>query len=409
MISNYNDFKIDLLVESLILESKIQFSEKFIKLIGQIKKNKVSEELSKLLKNNVDADFTQNYIDIGTVKDELVFTPERKAKEILGSDIKEPKYKVTQSDRYLTHARQNDYIYNELGYTKPDGDPYSPGLNVVGTIKGEVKSNRSDNIYCWFVSDNGRETVINKRALTLIDERFIKVWSSNRTPIKVGRLVRAILTSAGISFTDKEIEEFVNSYKSAFDIMSNALLKFDLVKGEKISYWYNIDNYDNPRSTLGNSCMAEVPSNYLDIYSMNSKCSLLILYSDSGDIIGGKYVSDKIKGRALVWNTEQGDVFMDRIYTNYDSDVDLFKSYAQKNGWWYRQTQQSGSDFSASNGSASKKPIYTVKLDESNFKNYPYIDTLYYLNNSSNLLSNSPSEIDAIFELQSTDGSRYEI
>lgn len=409
MIRNYKDFQIDLLLESLILESKIQFSEKFIKLIGQIKNNRVSDELSNLLKTGVDAEFTQNYIDIGNLKDELIFTPERKAKEILGSEVTDPKYKVTQSDRYLTHARQNDYIYNELGYTKPDGDPWAPSVGTIGTIKGEAKSNRSDNIYCWFISDSGQQTVINKRALTLIDERLLKVWSSNRTPIKIGRLVRAILTSAGVSVTDKEIEDFVNSYKSAFDIMSDALLRFDLVKGEKISYWYNMERYDDPRSTLGNSCMAEVPASYFNIYCKNTNCSLLILYSDKGNIKDGKYVSDKIKGRALVWNTQQGDVFMDRIYTNWDSDVDLFKSYAQKNGWWYKQYQQTSSSFSVSNGTTSKKPVYTINLDESNFRHYPYLDSLIYLNSDSNLLSNLASEIDANYELQSTIGSRCEL
>jgi hypothetical protein len=42
--------------------------------------------------------------------------------------------------------------------------------------------------------------------------------------------------------------------------------------------------------------------------------------------------SDKIKGRAILWKTDKG-MFMDRIYTAHDSDLNLFKEFATKSNF----------------------------------------------------------------------------
>jgi len=389
MINNFYDFKTKLLIESLILESKIEFSDNFMSLVSTIKNNRISKEILNLKRNGVDADFTQNFIDVGTAKDEVTFTPERRVKEYFGKDSV-IKYRVTRDGRYLTHGPGNMYLYKALGYEIPKSDPYDPAVGTIGIIKAEAKSNRSENIYAWFISDDGRQTVINKSSLVPHDERLQSIYSKYRTNIKIGRLVRSILTSSKISFTDKEIENFVNSYKVAYDMLHNAFLKFKLVSGDEIAHWYNIAQYDTDESTLGSSCMAEVPPNWLDIYTKNpSCCSLLILFSDSGSIVGDKYESKKIKGRALVWKTDQGETFMDRIYYNKDSDVGLFKNYASEKGWWCRVTQSSGSRFNVTDGSMSKVAKYSVKLEKAEFSNYPYVDSLNLINFDANLISNS--------------------
>lgn len=405
MIKNYTDFQFELLFESLILESEIKYSDKFINLVSQIKRNRIAKELLTLSKNGVDKNFTQNYIDTGKAKDEVTFTADRKAKEFFGDENPVIKYKVTHSDRYLTNNKRNFDIFNRLGYV-PDEDenPWNPERGIVGIIKGEVKSNMSDRMYVWFVSDDGRQTVLNKTAVIPYDEKLIKIWSTFRNNIKVGRLVRSVLTAAEIKFTDKEIEDFVNAYKSVYDIMNDAFLKFRLVESDDISYWYNMSNYECDESTLGSSCMANVSEKYFEIYTSNKNCRLLILHSDNGTIQNGKYVSNKIKGRALVWTTEQGDIFMDRIYTNYDSDVSLFQKYAFENGWWSKSIQNSSHRFNVTNGATSKSAEYTVKLENSRFDRYPYVDSLSYINFDDKIISNCPGNIDAQGEMNDTGG-----
>lgn len=406
MIKNYDDFQFDLLLESLVLESKIQYSDKFVSLISKIKRNRIAKELLNLSKTGVDKDFTQNYIDTGKAKDEVTFTSDRKAKEFFGSDAI-IKYKVTHADRYLTNSKRNSDIFSRLGYVpgNENVNPWNPGVGVIGTIKGEVKSNMSDRMYVWFVSDDGtQQTVLNKTAVIPYDEKLSKIWSIFRNNIKIGRLVRSVLTAAKIEFTDKEIEDFVNSYKSAYDVINNAFLKFRLVKGDDIAYWYIRDNYESDESTLGNSCMAGVPKDFFDIYVNNENCSLLILQSDNGVIQDGKYVARKIKGRALVWTTEQGDIFMDRIYTNNDSDVALFQRYAFEQGWYSKSSQNSSQSFNVTNGVISKSPEYTVKLTKSRFEHYPYVDSLAYINFTDKIISNSPATIEAEGEMNNTEG-----
>jgi hypothetical protein len=50
---------------------------------------------------------------------------------------------------------------------------------------------------------------------------------------------------------------------------------------------------------------------------------------------------DKISGRAIIWTLDDGMVFMDRVYTVNDSDVELFKMYAKQKGWAYKYGQNS--------------------------------------------------------------------
>jgi len=243
-----------------------------------------------------------------------------------------------------------------------------------------------------------------------------KIWSTSRNSIKVGRLVRAILKAYGSKVVDKDMEEFTNTYKATFDFTQDVLKQFDIVKGDDISYWY--DNSDEERyvsggGTLNNSCMAESPSEYFDMYCNNTnEIQMVILYGDDGEIKDGKFVSDQIKGRALLWKANIDGVagtFMDRIYTSNDSDVELFKQYAEKNNWWYKKSQSMEPRETITNGSRSiyKGAILTVKLtgNGGTWDRYPYMDTMCYLNQDSDTLTNSDDEdleIDRTF--RDTDG-----
>lgn len=413
MITKYSDYKIDSLLESLILESKLDFSKSLKNILFMMKSNKIAADLLKILSDKVDANFIQNYVDVSKEKDMVTFIPDRKAQEIIG---KENIRWVTGNDvgnRYFTQAKneegeyKNRHLFDALGYVPSEGEGWTPTEGIVGDIKAETISKKSGKTAVWFVADNGKQAVINKEALVPHNDSYPKLWNTSRSPLKIGRLAKSILDVAGVPNTSKEIEDFVNLYKSTFDVVNDAFAKFSLVSGPEIAKWYNIEKYESGESTLGNSCMAEVDSEFFDIYTNNPKvCSLLILFSNGGTIKDGKYTASRIKGRALVWNTDQGDTFMDRIYTNHDSDVALFKQYAENQGWWYKNRQSSDTEFTASNGKTQKDPIYTIKLESADFNCYPYVDTMTYLNLDNSVISNSMGEIDAQYELNNTGGYR---
>jgi hypothetical protein len=207
-----------------------------------------------------------------------------------------------------------------------------------------------------------------------------------------------------VSFTDSELEKFVNDYKSTIDILNDAFSKFGILSGDDISKIYHQDYYESDDGTLGQSCMADMPRSTFQIYTKNPDvCRLVVLYSNNGGIVDGKYVSKYICGRAVLWTTRQGDIFMDRIYTNRDSDVELFKKFAWKNGWWCKKSQNSSTSFTAELNGQTKSPTYIVDLKQWQGE-FPYVDSLSYLNSKSGELSNSKYEIDADYLLNDTGG-----
>ena len=115
--------------------------------------------------------------------------------------------------------------------------------------------------------------------------------------------------------------------------------------------------------------------------------ALLHMYDDTG-----KYKSSKIKGRSLLWNcTIDGKeaIFMDRIYTTFDSDVELFKQFAQNNKWWYKKNQSMDQIEDITDGSFTKgNSTIIVKLNEATWDSYPYMDTLSYISTNSDIATN---------------------
>jgi len=397
MILKYNQYLSEKVVYDLLLESKVVYSKKLVNLLTRMKSNKLASELLDLYSTDVDG-LVQNYIDITDEKDSVSFTPDRKVQEL--TKDKPQTWEVTESGKYLTNSSRNDKIFERLGYDKEKYGCWAPETGTIGTILGETVSRQSGNIYIMF-QEYGTTTprigVINKVAVEEAeDTEDFKIWSTSRNPIKIGRLVRAILTKAKVVFTDKDIEDFTNTYKATYDFAKDALKQFDIIQGKKIAYWYQKDNYVKGGGTLNNSCMADVETDeYFDIYCYNPQVSLVILYSDDGKIDGEKYTSDKIKGRAILWDATingKSGKFMDRVYTRFDSDVDLFKQFAEKNGWWYKKSQSMEPSESITNGSESaSNPEIVVQLKDGNHDYYPYCDTMCYLDSNSDTITNRES------------------
>jgi hypothetical protein len=409
-IFKYTEFLTESVLIELIMESKVIYSKKFINLLNRMRTNKIASNLLNIYSK--DYDVQHNYIDITDEKDSVSFTPDRKVKELLDGH---PEIWKVGTRRQLTHSNANDKLFEELGYDK-NNDYWTPSDGQKGLIKSEVISSKSGKVFVLFeeLTDNEekRYAVLNKDSLSLSEMDDSKIWSTSRNPIKIGRLVRALLRSAGVAITDKEIEDFTNQWKATYDFAADALKQFDIVKGDSISYWYDYEKYLDGGGTLNNSCMAEVDTSYFDIYTRNKQVSLVILYDDNGQVQEDKYTSTKIKGRAILWDAKvngEDAIFMDRIYTTHDSDVELFKQFAQKNKWFYKDSQSMTPGEIITNGTISGRWNIVVDVDNSDFGQYPYVDTMCFCYTDSNELRNTQDEDDdSIRVLRSTEGEWYQ-
>lgn len=212
---NYSDFLTENVLIELLMESKVVFSKKFINLLNRMSSNKVAIDLLNIYSKDFDVQY--NYVDITDRKDSLSFTPDRKVKELLQD--KPEVYKVG-TRRQLTHNSTNDSIFDILGYDRYK-DYWTPSDGQKGLIKAETVSPTSGKVFVLFEeltdSDEKRYAVLNRDCLTLSEMDDSLVWKTSRNPIKVGRLVRPLLRSAGVEITDSELEEFINQFKATYD------------------------------------------------------------------------------------------------------------------------------------------------------------------------------------------------
>ena len=224
-------------------------------------------------------------------------------------------------------------------------------------------------------------------------------YSMGRSEMKIGKLVKYIInvlnTSSGattfrkkgkFSVSDSELEAFVNAYKAS---ESSSNMEFRLVKGEEIAKYYNNERYLSDKGSLGSSCMAEKGKKTFKLYTQNeTKVQLLILVDKE---------TDQISGRALVWKLKnspcESNFFMDRVYSNNDSDVIKFKKFANENRFLYKKYMNSHtkSNVEFVYGGKDVYGEITVKLN-GDVDKAPFVDTLCFLNKQQNTLSNLPSK-----------------
>lgn len=216
------------------------------------------------------------------------------------------------------------------------------------------------------------------------------------------RMKGEIEMSTGVVFSDSEIETFVNEFVACskmFDFDKSGLT-FKVVKGDDIAKYYLDKNYYGysesadkfEKGVLWNSCMRYARcQRYFDIYTNNKQVSLLVLVTSD----------DKVVGRALIWQlTEDNDdkIYMDRAYTIHDSDIKLFNNYAIKEGYVY----YTGYGPKLDNHDYDYQLF--VRLDNTSFDLYPYMDTMCYLDGGGDLLSSSSADFSYDYELNDTYG-----
>ena len=376
----YNNFLLESQLTQLLLEAEVRYFQDFKEILHQMK-SPVAQELLNL--EDKDLKITTNYLNLGDKDDEVTF---------YAPNAKNTKYQIL--DPGYTFTSYTD-LFRAAGL---EGDEY-PSLPQFTT--GEVKHifepglepNSTSRRIAHFVSDNGKNCFINMNGLQPIP-------SGKPQKTSIGRVARRMLEVAGKKFTDKELEDFVNEFKFRISIKKDRTQLFELVGGELIKFWYHHTRYDYKKEgTLHGSCMRyNKCQNYFGIYTENPKvCKLLILKSPDNP--------ELIIGRALVWTLDNDEVFMDRIYYSYESDVNLFKDYAIKNGWCYKQRQESSIHTTIEwTPEKVRKGDLTVKLEHSYFDDYPYMDTLKYLNERADTISNNDYRSD--LTLESTEGGR---
>lgn len=397
MIKRYLDFINESL--ELLLESNIVYSANFRKAISNID-HPLSEIIIRLEGENHTV--RNNYLDVNLKeKDKLGFIPDRRAQDIL-NDTKVYVNFTGSGGGWLKNKEVNKGLFDKLGYTYEEGtEPYKPTSSVeVGEVIAEVISDTSGKKYAFVKFPDG-QGVYNVEKLRIVDNKEKDLWSKGRQEISVGRGIRALLTSGGIKFSDSDLEDFVNLYKTAVDKINDRYQYFESIKGHAIGHWYHYSNYKERSGTLGCSCMSNVNPDYFDIYISNPDvCELVILKSEDD--------ASLIVGRALLWTLRDGKKFMDRIYTIKDSEVSLFKGWAKENGWYskfYNSSTDSGLA-NAPDGMQVDLGTLVVDIKKGMYEAYPYLDTLKYFNPVDGTLSNVRGGKE-VYVLEDTGGELY--
>jgi len=227
------------------------------------------------------------------------------------------------------------------------------------------------------------------------DNSIVIFHSSERNKkleIKFGRLIRRMATSFAeivaknpkntvpFAITDETIEKIHNRFVS----QSDKSLRHEIVSGRDILKGYTRSNYCDGRGTLHNSCMTD-KHDYLKMYTENpDKISLAIFYNNE----------DKICGRTIIWKSDDGNTYFDRIYYTIDWQQNFIDKTLRELSYQPIHNTRSAA---------------SVKLSKLDFTAYPYMDTFFGISFKKKQLFYDPNGNKKIrYELRTTNGQIYE-
>jgi len=241
--------------------------------------------------------------------------------------------------------------------------------------------------------DASRISYLTTERIGTIDES--EYWtSSRRFHMKPGGFISKIFNN----ISAKDIETFSNLYRAE---ARKPKFEFRIVDGEDIRYYYHYDRHASDYGSLGVSCMRhESCQRLFDLYVENTdKISLLAMFNEDGYIMG----------RALLWNFD-GNKIMDRIYSINDEQLAFyFKKWATENGYYYKAQQNWYNSIQFERMGEGKKEFkFDIKLDNFNFRYYPYMDTFKFFNPETGTFSNYRPEGRDHYTLCSSDGCKYD-
>jgi len=206
--------------------------------------------------------------------------------------------------------------------------------------------------------------------------------------VKIGRLTQKLLTLSKKTFNNKDVEDFVNRFIALYKLSLGTTFK--ILQGKDIIKAYDKNNYSSIKgidNELFKSCMSNRDTKFFDIYTQNSACSILVAYTDDGEIYG----------RGLLWNAEfKGEPIkiLDRVYTLKESDEQIFRQWAKDNGYICRKknnncNEENAHRFINTDGQEIDIMGAIVRLQKSLFAKYPYLDTFKFVSRKENVSSNS--------------------
>ena len=176
----------------------------------------------------------------------------------------------------------------------------------------------------------GKKTMVNSEGTHWLNH---KKDIANRMPIKIHKGIRKMFKH--IKLSDSWIETIGNHVKAMYTFNGS----FKVVTGGLIRKYYSEGTYDHNQSTgsLSSSCMKhDSCQDFFDMYVNTKDVSMLIAFADED--------SDKIIGRALLWNkvwcNHTGDIIkcMDRIYGTQVT-INAFKRWGTNNGYYVKKEQ----------------------------------------------------------------------
>jgi hypothetical protein len=267
-------------------------------------------------------------------------------------------------------------------------------------LLGEIETNLLVDDHIDYISvsseDANKISYLTPERINAIKKSGEDLWtSSKRYHCKSGSFVSKVLKSPN----SKSVEIFSNQYKS---YVTKKEFTFKVISGDEIAKYYLADNYSAQKGTLGASCMKyEKCKPFFELYSKNPETIKMLIMVNSSDLL---------IGRALLWEAQSMDGetinIMDRIYTVKDEDYShFFKNWAHSNGYSYKFHQNWANTLQfidPKTGQTSEVKL-KIKLKESIFGRYPYLDTFKWIDKGNNILYNFiPSEFNP-------DDSRYRL
>jgi hypothetical protein len=206
----------------------------------------------------------------------------------------------------------------------------------------------------------------------------------NRQEGKPAKVIRKLFTDKAVKlFKEADLDCFNNLYKTYF----NTELIFEMLNSSEISNVYAMQRKEGGGS-LNSSCMHY--KSYFDIYENCKSLKILILKNKEGLLCG----------RALIWFVD-GVYIMDRIYTTDDYIFEMFFDYANKHDFIRKSVQSYSDKTTWINSDGMKFEKYFKIYTDTDFSEYPYIDTFSYGNDG--FLSNENS---FDYTYNNTDGTR---
>ena len=229
---------------------------------------------------------------------------------------------------------------------------------------------------------NGREHKVNPETG--------KWLRDGRQEMKPAKLARKLIRESQLAdLTDADFEKFGNKVRAYLGVVGDEdgegkNIRLEIIEGNAIKDAYLHENYSTilgDGTNLHGSCMRSACSQrYFGIYTENQSVVKMLVARDE---------ENKVLGRALLWQFDDGDKGMDTIY-GPDIVAQLMIDWAMDNGYWHKTNQSchhhnfDGHGLDRHSTTELKdigKITRKVTLNKYEFDYYPYVDSLYHLCN----------------------------